>query len=185
MPAAVAKLREGVPLGTSGGYDGPWREGKYLVMSNNGPMPIACVKCGAEPTTYIRKTLTWHHPAIYLTILIGVLIYLIVAMVVRKTAKLQVPVCAACNARRKRNLAIGWLSFILSLVLCYVAVGVMDGNDEAQTWVALSSAALLLFSVIWAVGIQFILAKKITDQFVWIKKVGKEMLEPLPEFPGV
>jgi hypothetical protein len=185
MPRAVAKLREGVRLSLTGGVEGPWREGKYLVVRKDGLMPDACIKCGAKPATYLRKTLSWHHPAIYLTILIGVLIYLIVAMVVRKRAEVKVPVCAQCNARRKRNIAIGWLSFILSLVLFYMAVGVMDGNDDAQTWVALSSAALLLFSLIWAVSIQFVLAKKITDAFVWIQKVGKKTLEPLPQFPGV
>jgi hypothetical protein len=173
-----------VQFSLTGGHEGPWRDGKYLVVRQDGLMPDACIKCGGEPTTFIRKTLTWHHPAIYLTILIGVLIYVIVALVVRKTAKLQVPVCSVCNARRKRNLAIGWLSFVLSIVLFIAAANVVE-SDTVRGWVLFTGFALLLFSLIWAVGIQFILAKKITDEFVWITKAGKKVLEPLPEFPGV
>jgi hypothetical protein len=186
MPRAVAKLREGVSLGTPAGYEGPWREGKYLVTTRNGPMPDVCIKCGGVPVTHLRKTLTWHHPAIYLTLLlcnIGVLVYIIVALLVRKKAKVQVPVCAACSARRKRNLAIGWLSFALSIVMFFVSITVVE-SDDAKMGFALAGGALILFSLIWAVGIQFVLAKKITDQFVWISKAGKKVLETLPEFPG-
>jgi hypothetical protein len=186
MPGAVAKLREGVPLGVTGGFDGPWRDRKYLVKSKNGPMPDACIKCGDEPAVHLRKTITWHHPALYLILLlcnIGVIAYIITALIVRKKAKLDVPLCAGCAARRKRNLAIGWISFVLSIVMFWLSIFVVD-SDDAKMWVALTGGVLILFSLIWAVGIQLVLAKKITDQFVWIQKVGKKMLDPLPEFPG-
>jgi DNA-directed RNA polymerase subunit RPC12/RpoP len=183
-PRALAKMREGVAIGAAGGAAGPWRDGKYLVVTPHGPMPTCCVKCGGPAEKTLRKTLTWHHPALYFIILVGLLVYLIVALIVRKTAKLQVPVCSQCMARRRRNIAIAWLSFLVGVGLIFTSAFWVS-DEDLSTWVGLSGGAFLLFALIWAVAIQFILAKKITDQFVWIRKVSPNMLGTLPQFPGV
>jgi len=183
-PIALAKLREGMHLGSSGAFAGPWREGKNLVVARGGPLPDCCVKCGAAATGVLRRTLTWHHPALYALILVSILIYVIVALIVRKTAKLQLPVCSTCASRRRRNLAIGWLSFVLSIA-CFIAGGsIVDSNERAGAALLISGGVLILFSLIWAVGIQFVLTRKITDRFVYIYKVSKDMLSTLPQFPG-
>jgi hypothetical protein len=182
-PLALAKLREGVPLGVSDGFAGPWRDGKYLVVTKLGPMPPCCIKCGNAPSKSLRRTLTWHHPALYLIIFVGILIYVIVAVIVRKTAKLLFPVCAECNARRVRNIAIGWLSFLLAIAL-FFGSAYLTTDDDVTTGVALAGGVVLLITVVWAVAVQFVLARKITDQFVWVRKISPKVLDTLPQFPG-
>ena len=55
-----------------------------------GVFPHRCVKCN-EPTEppNKRRTVYWHHPAVYVLLLVYVIVYIIVAVIVRKTAKID------------------------------------------------------------------------------------------------
>ena len=57
---------------------------------------------------YTKKfNLSWHHPALYLIVLAGVLIYVIVALIVRKTARVNIPLCPAHRAKRRNIILTG------------------------------------------------------------------------------
>jgi hypothetical protein len=176
-PRVLEKMREGVTIGA-----GPWRDGKLLVTLKNTPLPEACLKCGAPPVKKVKKGISWHHPALYVLILIGLLIYLIVALCVRKTATVFVPLCADCNKRRWRNVAISWLSFALAVALFFIAGSVLSGDASAFT--AFGGVALLLFSLFWMIGTQLILPQKIDGTYAWVKKAGKPFLDKLPQWSG-
>ncbi|MEZ0388815.1 MAG: GYF domain-containing protein, partial [Verrucomicrobium sp.] len=87
-PMLLDKIRQGVTPGV-----GPWRHGKSMVIPVNTPLPDECFKCGAPPVKSIKKVLTWHPPLVYLALLPGVLVYIIVALCVRKTATVHIPLC--------------------------------------------------------------------------------------------
>lgn len=186
-PRALEKLREGVPIGRSlsgSGFGGPWRDGKILVVGKGAPLPELCFKCGGTPTKHLNRKLTWHHPAIYLTILVNLIVYVIVALIVRKTEKVRIPVCAACNGRRLRNNVIGTLVFLLSVVLLGYGVSSSGTGSDYSTAFLLSGTLLILFSLLLAFSFQFATARKINDRFVWINKAGKNLLDTLPQWPG-
>ena len=59
---------------------GLYCKGRVLVMHKRAVLPDRCVKSN-QPAEgrRLRRNLYWHHPAIYLTILISLLIYIICA----------------------------------------------------------------------------------------------------------
>lgn len=176
-PVFFQKLREGVTPGAVGAL---WRSGKLLVMRKGATLPGRCVKCGADaPGEKLTRKLFWHHPALYLLILPGLLIYAIVATVVGKRAKIQVGLCHEHRGRRRRDLIIAWSLFLLSLAL-FVAAGVWENG-----WcVAFGVAALLASPIYGMITCAVVTPKKIDDQFVWLKGVSPEFLESLEEFTG-
>ena len=58
-------------VGTPG--TGVWRDKATLIMSKDAQLPARCIKCNAPATgARLKKKLSWHHPAIYLLILRGI-----------------------------------------------------------------------------------------------------------------
>lgn len=88
-------------------------------------LPPPCVKCGSpandEP---VIKTFSWHHPALYLLILLGILpgaiIYALVASSVRKKIYLSVPLCPRHIKRRKLALTLAWVLPVVGLADAFI-----------------------------------------------------------------
>jgi hypothetical protein len=86
---------------------GVWREGDSVVVDKlRHEMPDRCVRCN-EPANGLRvkKTFYWHPSWIYLLIVISILVYAILALVLRKSIVTQVPLCE----RHKKRRTIGFL----------------------------------------------------------------------------
>lgn len=181
-PRALENLREGIRPGM-GSSSGPWREDGHLVVAINGPMPPSCVKCGKPPIKHLRKRLTWHHPALYLLLLLNPVLYVIVALIVERKATFHIPVCARCNARRVRNAAIGYGSLFTSIGLVSAAFVLVEKHADLTDIVCLAGLALFLFSVIWLAGMPFMPAKRMTAHFVWIANADPEAVAALPVLP--
>ncbi|HEY7405779.1 MAG TPA: hypothetical protein VIB39_19795 [Candidatus Angelobacter sp.] len=113
-------------------------------------LPPVCVKCGQPATGKpVVKTYSWHHPGFYLLILIALLIYVIVALIVRKTVRVGVYLCPQHAQRRSLWLTLAWVLPLVGIVDGFVLpqVGVDTG------WTVLLSIALVLSGlVIWAVA---------------------------------
>ncbi|HET6409860.1 MAG TPA: hypothetical protein VFG14_18365, partial [Chthoniobacteraceae bacterium] len=103
-PRAVAKIARGEPVGWI------WRDRMRLVTLRNGLFPDRCVRCN-EPAlgVGVKRNFYWHHPAFYLLLLIppfSLLLYVLVAVIVRKRSKSFVPLCEVHKWRRLRVLLI-------------------------------------------------------------------------------
>jgi hypothetical protein len=61
--------------------------------SRPGDLPDVCAKCGAEARHHVTRTFKWYPPWIIVTILAGLLVYLILALVLQKSYKVAVPMC--------------------------------------------------------------------------------------------
>jgi hypothetical protein len=78
-----------------------WRSDKLLVAAPGAELPDRCVKCNAPAGgRRLKRTLYYHHPAIYLLLLCNLIIFAIVALIVRKRAVLQIGLCEHHLARR-------------------------------------------------------------------------------------
>jgi hypothetical protein len=67
-------------VGTPGA--GVWRDQSKMVASKGANLPERCVKCKAPATgARLKKTLSWHHPLIFILAFVALLIYLIVAII--------------------------------------------------------------------------------------------------------
>jgi hypothetical protein len=105
--------------------------GSILVVPRDSVLPPRCVKCANIPIEpWVRITFSWHHPGYYF-LLISPVLYVIVALIVRKRIKLSIPLCKAHKSIRKKRL---WMAAIL-LVGCIplpAALGTYVGNEAAE-----------------------------------------------------
>jgi hypothetical protein len=164
-------------MGTPG--EGVWREGKNLVISRDALLPDRCVKCNAVTTGRLKRKLAWHHWAIYLLILLSLLIYAIVAMIIRKRATVDLGLCDVHKAKRRTYIWITLLMILGGVAGFVLAIAVYDGTP------ALIGLLLLITGFVFgAIMIRVTYPSKIDDRFVWLRGVNKEYLDQLPVWPG-
>ena len=158
-----------------------WRDEKTLVMLHDADLPDRCVKCNkpaALPTK--PRRVYWHHWSIYLVVLLNILLYAIVALIVRKKAVVAPGLCALHKTRRAVALSIGWLGFSGSLALMFL--GFADSINPAFAFLGL---LLLLVALLVLVGFsRIVYASRIDADYVRLKGCKPEFLDSLPPFPG-
>lgn len=159
---------------------GCWRDGDAVVVRRpDAELPDRCVRCN-EPASGFRlsRKLQWHHPAVYVALVISPIVYVIIALIVRKTTTVRVGLCPRHRARRRNGMLIGWLGTLLAVAAC--TVGVSADTPEAML------GGLVMFLIFVVVGIvmsQVVQPKKIDDNFAWLR-VGKPFLESLDAARG-
>jgi hypothetical protein len=161
---------------------GVWQDGKILVMAKVARLPSRCVKCN-EPATYrLRRTLSWHSPWLFLMFIFpGWLIYLIVALIVRKTAKIELPLCDEHRTQRSKGILIAWIVSLSGIALCFAMA---FGNDDRLGFLVLAGLIMLIFGLIFGlIRSQVVSTQKIDDTHVWLKKVSPLYLAELPKLP--
>ena len=167
------RLKEGGRAG------GAWRDGNFMVASKGATLPDRCVKCNA-PAQGLKLTrkLYWHPPAYYLLACAGLLIYAIVALIVRRNTVLDIGICPEHKTKRKRGIAIAWSLVAVSFILFFVGISADKG--------ALLAFAGILFLGAIVYGIvesQFVTPRKIEpDGLVWLKGINQAYLQQLPSY---
>jgi hypothetical protein len=156
-----------------------WRKGRRLVTVNNTRLDGRCVKCNAPiGDQRMKRTFQWHHPALYLTILAGLLIYVIIALVMRKKATVFIGVCSRHRRRRMIHITVSWLIVLASFGLGALAI-VMERAE-----IALLGLLVFFFGLVYAVLLVPILTPaRIDDYSVWLKGCCEEYLAQYPEWP--
>lgn len=168
-----------LPPPPSYGTNGVWRDKSTLVMSRDAQLPDRCVKCNIPTTGRLKRKLSWHHPALFLIILVALLIYLIIAMVLRKSATIEIGLCDEHQAKRRRNIMIAWG------LAAFGAFGLFMGAAMEEGAYAFIGFLALVAAVIFAiVAVRIVVPAKIDDKFVWIKGVNKDYLNELPQWVG-
>ncbi len=111
-------------------------------------LPPICIKCGQPASGKpLVKVFSWHHPALYLVILAGVLIYVIVAMIVRKTIRVAVPLCPHHRQRRSLWVTLAWVLPLVGIADAFI----LSRFDFDPGWIALITISLVLAGlIIWA-----------------------------------
>lgn len=180
-PQALEKLRQGVLLGGPKVSDGAWRDGKAMVVRKGGTLPNVCYKCGGQPHAHLKRKVAWHSPWIYLTILVSLFVYIIVALIVRKTTVLFFPVCENCRTRHRILMVIGTVGFLGGLA---AIIAGMTSNSPGISSLSVFGWIMMPVSLIWAFAIQFVTARKMHEDFVWLNRAGKNLLQTLPQWPG-
>jgi hypothetical protein len=172
-PAFFQRLKE------EGRVAAIWRDGKFLVAANDSVLPDRCVKCNAPAIgSKMTKKFYWHPPAFYLLICAGVLIYAIIAMIVRKKSILHLGICAEHRSRRSRSIAITWITVAAAIFSIVVAAATDSGG------LAFIGIFLLLGAMIFGlIATQLVAPTKIDHQsVVWLKGVSPSYLESLPVY---
>ena len=154
-----------------------WRSKSVLVMTKQAPLPDRCVKCNAPTQRRLKRNLRWHHPVLYILIIGGFFFYLILALVLSKTATINVGLCETHAAARKRDMLITWTLVLLSFASFYFAVA------AAEMSLFFLGLALFLGAVIYGiVKTRVVAPQKIDDHYVWLTGVNANYLQRFPEW---
>lgn len=170
---------------------GVWRDGNQLVMCKDAELPARCVKTNEPTDRTLRRQLYWHPPLLYLMVLClgpGLLIYAIVALIVRKSADIEVGLSPQGFRSRRWGIAIAWFSFFFFGLLGIVGAENLDENGNRLIpvfWLILcfgSIAGWVAGIVVGVVKSRVVSATKITDSYVWLKGIHPDYLASLPQW---
>jgi hypothetical protein len=160
---------------------GIWQDGAMLITTRDGDvvLPDRCVKCNGPANGYrLRRKLSWHSPLLYLLILAGWLVYLIVVLVVRKTARVHVGLCERHLNNRRTALYIAWFLCLAGIAAIVLAFANSSGGA------GFFGILLLITAAIYGnFAPRIIYASKIDDRFAWIKGANREYLSQFPQWP--
>jgi hypothetical protein len=174
-PKAIQTLSEGGQLGSSA----VWRDGKKVVARDGARFPARCVKCNgpaAEPP--LKRKLYWHNPLIYLLVFLHFLIYIIVAVIVRKRASVELYLCPEHLKRRKYFILATWLAVVIGLGVGIWGIAIHSLPLGAAGFLLLIIGA----PVIGILGAQPARTVRIKNKTVWMAGAGKDFVASLPEW---
>jgi hypothetical protein len=157
---------------------GVWRSENIVIVAREADLPERCVKCNDpadEPTR--KRKVYWHHPGFYAVLLINAILYIIVAMIARKTASLHPGLCARHKQKRLLGICIGWGGFILGSSAMVMAWG--SNHAGAGLLLLFATLGLIITGMIMS---RIVYAKRIDERYVLLKGCGEAFLEGLPEF---
>ncbi len=164
--------------------DGIWRQGKLLVMRKTAVLPDRCVKSNVPTDRKLKRNLTWHHPAIFLSILISLCVYVILALILSKKATIHIGLADIWFAKRSRAIMIGWGSVLASIAMIIGGIVLIDQNDLFGIMIAAGVLVFLVGAIYGLVAARMVTPTKIDDTFVWLKGVNSDYLDSLPVWPG-
>ena len=154
------------------------KRGKQVVVPRSASLPASCIKCGTPAQIPWRKKFYWHSPWLYIMILFpGLLIYLIVALIVRKQMELNLPLCDTHHADRKRYRLLGAL-----MLIGFLPVGLLLGYNfsTALGWIT-GSGMFIGGIVFWHLSQLGLAPIKIDETEGIFRGAGEAFLNLLPE----
>jgi hypothetical protein len=127
-------------------------EGKYLIFPLGTFLPDACVKCGAgQPTALVRRRKNYVFVPWY-----GRLFGVIGALITRRRAAVELPLCVACDARYRSAVRALWMATgvpFLGVLLLFIGlwanVGAVVGGGFVLFLGGLLAPLIVLFALFW------------------------------------
>jgi hypothetical protein len=182
-PLPVQTLGYATPFGTGVTTGGMWREASKLVTTTLATLPPRCVKCN-EPgeVEYRDRTFYWSSPWLLFTILAGILIYAIIALVTRKKVVLSYHLCRTHHRRRVRLIAMTYVLCLLGVIVMIAGpiYGSEVRNDAIVIVGLLGGPGMLIGSIITGMAARALVPTRITDQYGWFNGCCPEFLAELP-----
>lgn len=152
-----------------------WRSNSALVMNKRAQLPQRCVKCNAPTQHTLKRNLRWHHSTLYISILGSLLLYLVLALVLSKSATIHVGLCETHLAARKRDIIITCFLVLVSFAGFYFAAMTEDMN------LVFVGAIVFLGGVIYGiVRTKVVAPKKIDEHYVWLTGINDNYLQQFP-----
>jgi hypothetical protein len=154
----------------------------------DGRLPMVCMRCG-EPATVTRsRNMSWCPPWVGVLFLAGLVPYVIVAMILTKRARVQVPLCDSHKGHWLYRLLIVLGSFFLLLFVGIVgavlfAVAPRQFQDSAGPFMCLGGAFLFIIWVVVLIVAQntAIRPREITDDEIMLTGVCNEFVAAVDE----
>ncbi len=156
-----------------------WREGNLIVCPNDSRLPERCVVCNDSTNGHsMTKIVRWHHPAIYLVLLVNLLVYIIVALAVQKKAKLTFSLCQRHRVRRTNGLWLGYLGFFASLAAMFIGFD-SHADSLGPIFGVMGIAGAVIFPIAGFIMTNVLHSKRIKDGCAHLK-LGEPFVDSIP-----
>ena len=146
-------------------------------MTRHALLPNRCMKCNEPAERKLKRNLSWHHPALYLMIFGGALFYVILALILRKTATVEVSLCENHSALRTRDIMITWGLGLLSVASFLLAL-----RFEILTFAEIGFLLIVSTIIYGVVRVRVVTPTKIDHNLIWLKGFSSDYLADLPEW---
>jgi hypothetical protein len=155
---------------------------------SRGVLPRVCMRCGAPSDEVKSKNFSWFHPLIYLTLLLGLLPFLIIALVLTKRMTVDAPFCHEHRGHwtRRTLLVTGTLLAVLALgigAIAYMANQPPGPKDDLSGFLCAGAGVLLFGWLILSmiVSMTAIRTTEITDRTITLAGVDDQFVAALEE----
>ncbi|HKI30909.1 MAG TPA: hypothetical protein VKA46_03515 [Gemmataceae bacterium] len=162
------------------------RLGRYEVEEY--ALPRVCARCGAKAVASPQKTFSWHPPWVIVFIFLGLLIYVVLALVLTKRMTVPLPLCER-HRNYWRNRAIFIYGGLIAVVLLgiggVVAASILDEGGKnnaigAVCFIVGGVFVLWLFpaAILSATGIR---PNEITDRSITLVGLSEDFVDAVRE----
>jgi len=167
-----------------------WRSGKVLVFTHGARLPQRCIKCNTAEDVPMRTRKLYYYPQwILLFILCNLLVLVIVAMVFRKTATVDLGICRACWRRRLFGILMSWGLVLLAIGL-FISLGILPESlspaapEKVGVPLLFGAVGCLIAAAIVGLTIgQLLVVRKIDKVQIRLSRIDKGYLAMLPDGP--
>ena len=158
--------------------------GDKFVIPRDAVLPNRCLKCENAPTDpWLTKTFHWHHPALCF-LLLQPLIYVIVALIVRKKIELALPLCDVHKSIRKRRLWIGW-GLLLACIPLPSGLAASVENDTATGLAIILGFGMFLAGLVFIACSSPLRVTRIRSDSAEFKGASRDFLANLSRPAGI
>lgn len=144
-------------------------------------LPDVCMVCGEPASDHVRKNFSWHPPWVIVTIVAGLVIYAVLALVLTKRMAVDMPICDRHRGYWWKRSVLMFLPLLLIAVIGIAVFALADqtGYRDAQGFVCGGTIGVGLVWLIFAAVIQSLAIQptEITDRAIMLKGVHDEFAE--------
>jgi regulator of extracellular matrix RemA (YlzA/DUF370 family) len=142
----------------------------------NGDLPEVCLVCGRESIVVKKKTFAWQPPWVWVTLLLGLLPFVVISLIVTKRATLQAPLC--------KDHRYHWDLRLLGIFLGFLVVAgavVLAVSFNQYPWLWFIVAAVLLSWVVAAIISNATMVRPVlvTDRDIILKAVAPNFVDAM------
>ena len=170
--------------------EGIWRDGDLLVVHRNATLPDICVKSNELASKRIHRKFYWHSPILFLLILLHLLIYAVVALLVRKKHELDIPVSDETASKRTNGILFGWLIGGLGIAMLIGGIVFLANSQRGDALLGVYAVIMLGGFIVMLIGLvvgsryaNILIPKKMNQHATWFKGAGADFVRTLPEIP--
>lgn len=153
-----------------------------LLVPKKAVLPKICVKTGTtEGLREVKKTLYYYAPWVYILLFLNVIIFAIVASIIRKDGSVKFYVSRPVWEKRNRNLLITWLMILFFLACIFSPIfleNLVRHNEEVTLYLVIGGILGIFVAIIYGVfSTRIVYPSKIDDQNMWLNGVSKNVMD--------
>ncbi len=153
-------------------------------------LPEVCMACGQPSETHVKKNFSWFPPWVGVTILAGLLPYVILAAVLTKRMTVDIPLCTRHRGHFWKRTLLIWLVLLAWLGLSFLSfvltMALLPERERSGamgiTCVAFLGGLVAAIIVIWFAQNTGIRPKEITDHDITLVSVHDDFIDALEAF---